>query len=175
MTLLLRASGSRRISKVQIVMLAFALFEGFAGNIFWGTLANATAARATKTIIITGSPTNNTNNTKPSKPTSNGSVVVRFENGSYGLIKPVNGTVTIPANATAFETSYIGLVLEASSGGSVRTEIVIISSYWFFLENLFDTMRSIRDQLSLLLFGVAFMLELPKKSKSPKLPVLHIL
>lgn len=164
----------RRTSKVQIILIALALLNSFAGDVVFGALASWTATRATKTVLITDNSSNaKTNSSKPQPSQSSGYAIVKYQNGTkiifpHGL--PANYTPFKNASMEVFTTSYLSLGIGASMSGSVRTQVIIISPYWFFLKNFFETMQSIREQISLLLCSVALMLELPQK-KFPRLPI----
>jgi hypothetical protein len=163
----------KKISKIQIAFLILAVFSQFGSNAVFNFLANVSATHATKIITLTGNTPTASNSTKsansnPSQPPSG--VKVQFANGSYGILKPVNGTITIPPNATVFLSSVGTAIIEGSSGGSLQREIIIINPVWFLLENFFEFMQNARTEITLSLLCFVCVLELPKRFKFPKLP-----
>jgi hypothetical protein len=163
----------RKISKIQIVFFILALFSQFGGNVVFNFLANVSATRATQITTLGGntptvSDSTKSTNSKPSQPTYGEKV--QFANGSYGVLKPINGTITIPPNATVFLSSVATAIAEGSSGGYAQREIIIINPVWFLLENFFEFMQNARNEITLSLLCFVCALELPKRFKSPKLP-----
>lgn len=135
-------------------MLAFALFEGFAGNIFWGSLANFSAVHATVTKVLANNPpqSNPVNSTPPQ------------DNSSVRVIDGANGSKTY-----IYTFVTVSRTLEGFSA-AVSYETVIVSPYWFFLGNAFDLMRYLHDQIAFILVCAACALELSKRAEFPKVP-----
>ena len=143
-------------NKAQIVVFAFILLNSFAGNIVFGALASFCATHATITKLLVDNPPS-VNNLPVNNPTPQ-------DSGNVTIIQEANGSKIYIFRFTDVSSAQDGLV------ASARYEIVIISPFWFFLEDLFDLLQNIRQELNLLLIFVFCMLEFSKKFKLPKLP-----